>query len=282
MDLIRNKIITEIKYVHYEDITNIRHFLDKINRKDLILTISSKNKNIKIWDINNWKEIYNLINIYKEGCLNSACIFSDNIYNYIATCNDNYYSTCKIKIINYKLKKMEEINNSNERTNFIDAYYDNNKSNIYIITGNYKYIKSYDYNNNKEYHIYDDNDDSFHTSIFINKNKEITQLIDSVEDGSIRIWDFHLGLLLNKIIVGNLSLYGVCLYNNRNHEYLFVGSSVNNIFLIDLKNKKILNSIQGHNNEVMTVKTIIQSESGDLLISQGYDDDGIKIWLIKN
>ena len=108
-----------------------------MNKKDLILTISSEDKNIKIWDINNWSILFDIKEIYKKGCLNSACIFTDNVYNYIITCNDNYELTEKIKVINYKLKKVEEINDSNDRTDFIDTYYnDNIKSNIYIITGN--------------------------------------------------------------------------------------------------------------------------------------------------
>ena len=176
---------------------------------------------------------------------------------------------------------MEEINDSNERTDFIDTYYDNKKSTTYIITGNLGYIKSYDYNKNKIYQKYNDKDDSFHESLLINKNKDIIQLIDSCRDGNIRIWDFHLGLLLNKITVEYFHLYGICLYKNGNNEFLFAGSTQNNIILIDLKNKKVVNILEGHNDEVLSVKTIFKTEYEDLLISQGYWEDGIKIWSIK-
>ena len=224
---------------------------------------------------------YFIKEIYKDEYLKSACIFSDNIYNYIITCNDNYVSNEKIKVINYKLKMVEEINDSNERKFFTDTYYDNKKSTIYIITGNLGYIKSYDYNNNKIYQKYNHKDDSFHESLLINKNKDIIQLIDSCIDGTIRIWDFHLGLILNKITVEYFHLYGICLYKNGNNEYLFAGSSEKNIILIDLKKQKVVNILQGHNDEVLSVKTIIKTEYEDLLISQGFFEDGINIWSIK-
>ena len=39
---------------------------------------------------------------------------------------------------------------------FIDTYYDIKNSKIYILTCNNECVKSYDYTNNKEYHIYND------------------------------------------------------------------------------------------------------------------------------
>ena len=49
------------------NISNIRYFLDKANKRELILSVSAQDCNIKIWDINNWKCLLNIGKIYNEG-----------------------------------------------------------------------------------------------------------------------------------------------------------------------------------------------------------------------
>ena len=51
-DITDCKILCIMKNVHKEDITNFRHYLDKANNRDLILSISAANNNVKMWDIN--------------------------------------------------------------------------------------------------------------------------------------------------------------------------------------------------------------------------------------
>ena len=53
-DLINNKKINEIKEAHNEQITNFRNYFDEINHRDLILSKSANDNNIKIWEVNNW------------------------------------------------------------------------------------------------------------------------------------------------------------------------------------------------------------------------------------
>ena len=72
-NVINNKKIKEIQNDHTGYITNLRYYLDKINKKDLILSISSYNNNIKLWNIdnNNIKKYFlNNSNIIH----NSSCI----------------------------------------------------------------------------------------------------------------------------------------------------------------------------------------------------------------
>ena len=49
-----NKKINEIKNHHDEYISNFRHYSDKDNRRDLIMTISLEDNNTRIWNLNNW------------------------------------------------------------------------------------------------------------------------------------------------------------------------------------------------------------------------------------
>jgi len=53
-NLLENKKVIEIKNAHKELITNFRYYLDKKNKRDLVISLSYDN-NIKLWNINNWE-----------------------------------------------------------------------------------------------------------------------------------------------------------------------------------------------------------------------------------
>jgi len=44
----------EIK-MHKQYITNLRHYLNNINKRDLIISISAQSNNIKLWNLNNYE-----------------------------------------------------------------------------------------------------------------------------------------------------------------------------------------------------------------------------------
>ena len=162
----------------------------------------------------------------------------------------------------------------------IDTYYDKKLSKYYILTGNIGYVKSYDYSENKLYYkYYDPGNIKGHDSIIIDDNKEMIKLIESGGDGFIRIWKFHNGLLLSKIGTGNNELRGLCLWNT---NYLFVGCTDNTIKLIELKNGIIIKSLVGYNNEVCTIKKIKHPTFGECILTQGWENDQIKLWVNKN
>ena len=274
------KIITEIKNPHENNsITNFRHFFDKDKNKDLIMTISSKINNIRIWENKNWNCILNIKNIYQNGIINSACFIYYNNNIYIAASNNNFNQPDFIKIINFNGKIITEIKNSLENTYFIDSYYNKDDSKLYIISGNYDYIKSYDYINNELYHKYFDNKSKYHCSIKIKQNKEITRLIESSGDGIVRIWNFHSGLLISKIYVSNLSLYGLCFLDDDN---IFVGCADNSIKLININSEEIVKNITGFNNWICTINKIYHDKYGNCIITQGVRDEQIKMWIIKS
>jgi WD40 repeat protein len=79
-----------LKNAHEEDITNLRHYLDKINNRDLILSISSSNNNVKMWDINNLEYLLTINNINRHGFTKSACILNFDNDLYIVTSNYSY------------------------------------------------------------------------------------------------------------------------------------------------------------------------------------------------
>ena len=274
-DLMNDKKIIEIRNSHNNYITNYRHHLDSKNKTDLLISISCEDNNIKLWNANKWECILNLENINFKGYLFSACFLKENNLKeiYIITSNAIEYPE-PIKVFNLKGDKLKEINNKNDITYFIDVYYENN--NMYIITGNLGYIKCFDYINDCIYHKYCDIDDNKgHCSLIIFDDK----LIDSGFDGNIRIWKFHTGFLLYKIKITNSALYGISLWRK---EYLFACSTDKIIKIIDLKSNKIIGNLIGYNNRVLTIiKSFIHPKYGECLISQGYQNEQIKLWIKK-
>ena len=180
-DLDKFQKISEIHNHHKIHITNIRHFQDKKNKLDLILSISDRDNNVRLWNVNNWECLLNIHHINNNGYICSAYFINENNQNYILSTNYNmmedFDSSEPIKIFDFKGNKIKEINDSDKKTFFIDTYYDNKKSTNYIITGNLFYVKSYDYEKNEVYHKYFDSDTGCHISIIIYKEEEIIKLI---------------------------------------------------------------------------------------------------------
>ena len=281
-NLIDNKKNLEIRNAHNKLITNFRHYLDKNNERDLIISISADDNNIKLWIFNDFECILNIKNIYENGKLYSGCFLNDDNKNYIIASQSRKYLgniSELIKVFDFNGNKIKEINNSGDRTYFIDTFYENKKHKNYIITGNYDNIKSFDYTENKLYHKYCDNDKQNHYSLLINNKNELIQLIESSEDGNIRICNFHSNILLKKIKLGNNFLCGICLWNN---DYLFVGCEDKTIELLDLNKGMIIKNLIKHHNSVISIKKISHPKIGDCLISQGYANDQIKLWAFIN
>ena len=160
-NIIDNKKINEIKNAHKDYISIFRYYLDNINQRDLVISLSSNlhYSNIKLWDINNFELIFNIENLTNYGCLNSACFINDNNKSYIITCFAIYNTNESepIKVFDFKGNKIKEINDSKDNAFYIDNYYDNDLHKNFILTGNLGYIKSYDYDENKIYHKYYEN-----------------------------------------------------------------------------------------------------------------------------
>ena len=238
-DLINYKKINEIKGAHNELITNIRYIKDLPNKRDLVLSISY-DSNIKLWDYNNLECLTDINSIYESGYLFSACFLYDNNKLYIIASN---YS----------------------ESNDVLKVYD---------------LSGYDFSRNKLYKIYSEEDYNDHCSVVINCNmyNKMIRLIESSGDGIIRIWNFHSGILLKRILIYNKRLLGLCLWSD---NYIFVGCEDKSIKLIDLKNEEIINNLMGNNDAVLNIKKIKHPKFGDCLISQGFKNNQIKLWIKK-
>ena len=276
-NLNKQKLVKEIQNAHSEDqVTNFRHFVDETKKRDILMSIAADSRNVRLWDIKNWELLTNITNIYKTGYIYSASFLTEDNKNYILTCNSSQKSET-IKVFDFYGVQTKEICNSNEDTYFIDTYFDKKLFKYFILTGNIGYVKSYDYSTNKLYYkYYDKGNNRGHDSIIIDDNKEMVKLIESSGDGFIRIWKFHNGTLLNKICTGKNELRGICLWNS---NYLFVGCTDNTIKLVEIENGLVLKSLVGYNNEVCTINKIIHPTFGDCLLTQGWENEQIKLWV---
>ena len=220
-NIINNEKINEIRNAHKKKITNFRHYLDKLYSRDLILSISSEDNNLKIWDNKNLECLIEIEDIYEHGYFYSSYLLNENNKIYIITSNCNWSDNKMknpIKVFDFLGNKIKEINNSNDIIFLVDIYYDNKLANNYIIAGCSKFIKSYYFTKNELYHKYYDkkiNEEEIndHYRIIINK-EELIKMIESSCDGNIRIWDFHSGLLLQKIFIKKEWIKGICLLKN--------------------------------------------------------------------
>ena len=281
-DLNNSKLLHKLFKTHNNFITNFRHYLDKISSRDIIMSMSKKDNNIKLWNANSWEQIKNIENVNKKDFLYSACFFNDNSTDYIITsngCNRQYYMNIHnfepLKLYGFNGEKIKELNDTNDCTFFIDTYFDDKLSKNFIVTGNYNYIKAYDYDKGEIYKKYFENNNGIHPSVIIKKSEEKLKLIESCEDGIIRIWGFHSGKLLRKIKTDNNNLYGLCLWND---NYAFVGCKDQTIKLIELKNGLLIKSYNNHKGRIISFKKIVEPSIGECLLSQGLDQK-IKLWI---
>jgi len=288
-NLIDEKKINEIKYLDGDIITNFRHHLDELNKRDLVLTISLYSS-VRIWNANDLECILNYENLLSVDYLKifSSCFiyYNSNIYFLVSSFSVNEKFNEKIKIYDLKGNKVDEINDSNDNTYYIDCLYSKKFNENYIITGNVECVKSFGFDKKNLYKRYFDSsvkEFKDHLSIIIYINK----IIESSLDGYIRIWDFHTAKLLTKIEINKQYLYGICLWNS---QYLLIGCSHNEIKLVDYKDGRIVNRIKEKDNKslkgklsndraVLSLLKFVHPKYGECLISKG--NKSIKLWSVQ-
>ena len=278
-NIIDNKTICLMKNVHNEDITNFRHYLDKNKNRDLILSISATDNNVKMWDFNNMEYLLTIKNINRHGFIKSACILNFNHNLYIATSNYSYSEIPEpIRLYNLEGYKIKEINYKNNQTFFIDIYNDRQFDIVYIITGNFGFVRTYNYTNDCKYHRYNDGNEYYeHYKVIIYNKSNEPKIIAAGKERVVLIWDFHSTELLNKIKISDVNydnIYGICLWNKK---FLFVGCG-KTLNVIDIENETVVNTLNGHGNNIITIKTVIHPRYGECVISQELYTGQMKLW----
>ena len=282
-NLVINKVIKEIKNCHNKYITNFRHILDKKEKRDLVMSVSSEENIIKIWEVKTWNCLSSIEKVNYNGLIYSACFYSDLENNiYVVSSNRNKTGDCEsIKLFDLNGYIFQEMEDSKEQTYFIDVYFDEFLNKNYIITGNVGLVKSYDIVQNKVYHIYSENveyNNFCHFSIVMKNINNNIEMFESCFDGWLRIWDFHFGKLMKKLKISNEGLRGITFYGEK---YLFVGCDDKKVKVVDIENENIIMNLSGHSNEVITVKKFKHDKFGDCILSQNGGESQILLWKIE-
>ena len=279
-DLVDETKICEIKNAHKEYITNFRHHFDKKNKRDLMISISTSDNNIKLWNLNDLECLMDIKKIYKEGYLNSACFLEDEYNNeiYIITSNCNFNSFEGIKVFDFSGKELKQINNSSDKTYIILSYYDISSNKNYIATGNMGMIKSFDFQENKLYNKFYDGSKRPHFSVIFykDKNNNILKLIESCYDGLIRIWNFHTVKLISKINFSS-GINSISLFKD---NFIFASCYDKNIKILNLENE-IIENFCGINKDIISLFAIGHPSNENFLITQGFEDDPIVIYKLE-
>ena len=278
---------TRIKKIEIDDSENIptcfNHFPDVYKKRDLIMTISAKSNTINVYDFPDFNLILNYPKINKNGYLNTANFFSYDKKIYIMSTNHRYSrkNVDPIKIYDLDANRIKELKDSNENVSFIDSYYDKKISKKFIIAGFSRYIRTYDFEKNSIYKTYKDKYNPFHRNAIVNDYDEVLKLIESSSDGYVRVWDFHKGDLIKRILVDKEGAYGICLWNK---ESLFVGIK-DKIKLINIETGDIISNIDynsdhllyNHSGDIVAIKKINIPQYGECLVTSSYSPKIIKI-----
>ena len=275
------QILTEIKNAHNDYIDNFRYVYDSKNKIDLVLSLSSGDNNIKIWNLKNWECLHNIKNVYKYGSVLSACFLLDEHfnYNYIVTCNFFLYNITLIDLSNQdKNVKNKEIVTSINTNIFIDTYYDERQSKYYIIVGNNFHVSSYDFTKFLLYHKYEISNSTNHKTakVYSETKTNIVKIIFPCREGYLVIFNFHSGELINKIFCGTDNLIGLCLWAD---NFIFTGGQNKKLKLVDLNLKSVIKELNEHNQWICSIKSIKHNTLGQILITHGLDNK-IKLWAI--
>ena len=292
----KSKII-EIKNCHKNSIYLLKYISDDINKRILVLSLSSNN-DLKVWNSNNFECILNLENINLEGkyFTFSACFIKENNKIYIGV-SDNGNNVGPLKVFNLEGNLIKKINNGG--ADYIESYFDEKLSNNYLLSSSLYSLESYDFKSNKRYKLYEDLNDVSHPKTYlyyykvfsIYNDDNITKLIGFRREGAVffQVWNFHSGEKLKKIVYKNyFYINDACLWNN---QYLLItyaekgedmaGKEDNYIKLINLKNGEIVKDlIKFPKFYLFFVKKFIHPSYGECLLTFGYDYI-IKLWKLK-
>ena len=275
-NLKKKKIKNIIPNSHIEFISSFYYCINTIIQKELIMSISYKDTNLKIWNFKNWQCIIDIKNVYSHGYLYSAYFLNRQNNFYFVTTNwdeESKYAD-SIKVYDYEKNIIKKINDSEYNVSLIKALY--NFEETYFITCNEDIIKSYNYNENVLLQKYHDNSCHFKFLGFLVFVKS-KRLYASCQDKMIRIFGFFSGEILYKIKIHSNALKGINLAKQRN---MLIGYENNEIQLLENKGYNIVKTLKHNKEKICSIKKLYLNDYGSCIFSQGFDNN-IIMWQFK-
>ena len=306
------QIINDINIIDKDDKINMKQNYkftenNKGNDNNIIDTEINQENNInnkKNDDIltkeNNLNENH-IDNDFNETNIIDNNIENDIIHNDIINNNDNHLNQSDNDLIGEEdnLSNDNNFNNNSDNNShnndnnninnninefeydniyFVETYFDKINNYTYIIACCSQYVKSYNYNLNILYHKYQEHEmeNRIHSSAIINESGNITKLIESSIDGYLRIWNFHECILLKRIKIDTGSIKGICLWDD---NHILIGCDDKSIKVVDINNEYTIRVLFGHQKIACCIKTINHDKHGKCIVSKGWGDDVIKLWI---
>ena len=226
----------------------MKHFKDREKNRDILVSISDIDCITKIWlyKKTSLSCILNLGNIYNNGMIKGACFvpYDSMIFMFVINYENNNKGD-NIKLINIETNKIFVFQNTNQPSNQIESFINSNK--VIIIVCTFSCIKSYIFDplslTLSLYKEYIDKNESEHIYFEIFTHDDFqAKIIDSDNNGNIRIWDFDSCVLLHIIRINN-NYTDICLYNN----YLLFHQT-EGLKVMDIKSRKIVTFYKFLNN----------------------------------
>ena len=250
-DIIFYNIIDEKKVIeiviHDDNILELKYLFDEYNNRDLLFSISDKK--LKLWDINNFKCLFDL----KENYSNFSHLgfLKENNERYIIIVSHKNLSIFDLngnKFIDYK--GYSEAKNFSKHK-FIDTYYDKkfDKNYIFMLNDNYD-IYSIDYQKNELYQKYYSHNkpkpvmsfysynfkESDNFRILFNESENILKVVFPLYDeDAIGVFNFHSGEIMYKIDL------------SRFKDEIFLTNNITDIYSISFLNDNYISLSIGKN-----------------------------------
>ena len=101
--------INEIKKAHCFDIINLRNYLVKKNKRNILMSISSSDFNLKLWNIKNYECLFNIKTINVKGHLLLGCFLNENNNIYIISYNSMTPYNELIRVFDMNGNKVKDI-----------------------------------------------------------------------------------------------------------------------------------------------------------------------------
>ena len=213
---------------HSSTIFSCRHYLDRKNKIDMIIS-SSYDKSVKVWNFNNNMScLLNIAGAHSGYYIYSACILIDEVENknYIISSAPSEYS----KIWNFQGTLVSTFGVNNESTYFISTWFYQKAKKHYIINANSSDVKVYDFKTHKLYASFKGTPHTWHMSAHIVEHEGTNYLVESDGSGNIRVWDFLKVEIVKHITTSGVNLRGLCIWNN---QYVIAAGSDYNVKIYD-------------------------------------------------
>lgn len=271
-DLTLEKVIIQ-KVAHFSTIFSTRHYQDKRNKIDMIVS-SSYDKCVKVWNFNEkLKLIINISNAHNGYYIYSACLLIHEVENttYVISSAPNEY----MKLWNLQGKSLGDFGVTNQSTYFVSTYYDIKNKKYYIINANSADVKVYNFQGLTLYKTFKGTPSTWHMSAHVIEKQDKTILIESDGTGTVRSWDFNTGEVLSTVSSAGVNLRGLCIWNEK---YVISSGSDHNVKIYDIESLKQTKNLSGHTSTVCSVMKIYTPKLGECLISHGLDGK-LKLWV---